>query len=59
MKMMRGLEQLSYEDRLKGLGLFSLKKRRLRGCFIAAFQYLKAAYEQERNKLFTWVDSDR
>jgi len=47
------------EERLRELGLFSLEKRRLHTHLIVAFQYLKEAYKQEGERLFTRVDSDR
>ncbi|PKU28255.1 hypothetical protein llap_21439 [Limosa lapponica baueri] len=59
MKMIRGLEHLSYEDRLRELGLFSLEKRRLQGELIAAFQYLKGTYTKAGEGLFTRACSDR
>jgi len=57
--MIRGLEQLSYEERLRELSLFRLEKRRLRGDLIATLQYLKGVHRQEGERLFMRVDGDR
>uniref|UniRef100_A0A8B9FTL9 Reverse transcriptase domain-containing protein n=1 Tax=Amazona collaria TaxID=241587 RepID=A0A8B9FTL9_9PSIT len=58
-RMIRGLEHLSYADRLRKLGLFSLEKRRLRGDLIAAFPYLKGAYRDAGEGLFMRDCSER
>ena len=58
-KMIQGLEHLSYEERLRELGLFSLEKQRLRGDLIAAFQYLKGAYEKDGENIFSRAYCDR
>jgi len=50
--MIRGMEHLSFEKRLRELGLFSLE-RRLQGDLIAAFLYLKGAHKKDGDKLFT------
>ncbi|KAJ7398813.1 hypothetical protein BTVI_121273 [Pitangus sulphuratus] len=56
MKMIRGMEHLSCEDRLRDMGL--LAWRRLQGDIIAAFHY-KGAYEKDGERFFEGVRSDR
>ena len=41
------------------MGLFSLEKRRLWGDLVVIFQYLKEAYNQEGDRLFTLSDCER
>uniref|UniRef100_K7EY15 Reverse transcriptase domain-containing protein n=1 Tax=Pelodiscus sinensis TaxID=13735 RepID=K7EY15_PELSI len=58
-RMIKGLENMTCEGRLKKLGLFSLEKRRLRGDMIAVFRYLKGCHKEEGENLFILASIDR
>jgi len=58
-KMIRGLEHLCCEERLRELGLFHVEKRRLQRHLIVAFQYLKGAHRRDGENLFSKACCDR
>ncbi|XP_061232499.1 uncharacterized protein LOC133224755 [Neopsephotus bourkii] len=57
-RMIRDLEHLSYEKRLRELGLFSLEERKLGGDLVA-YKYLKGGCQEDGARFFTLAPSNR
>ena len=55
-KLIKCLNNLGYEERLKKLGLFSLKYRRFRGDLIKAFNFIKGRHAGYLRDIFEISD---
>lgn len=58
-EMLRGLQQLSCEDRPREMGWLSQEKRKLQGHPAAAFSYLNRTYKKAGDGLLTRAHSGR
>ena len=57
--MIPGLARLSYEERLKETGLYTLERRQLRGDMLDIFKIMKGKDKISADELFNRVDSGR
>jgi len=57
--MIRGMEHLCCEERLRELRLFSQEKRRLQEDLIETFQFFKVPHKKDGDKLFSKACCDR
>lgn len=48
-KIVKILEHLFYDEKLRELGLFTLEKRRFWGILIVAFQYFRGSHTEEED----------
>jgi len=58
-KLVKGLEEMSYEEQLRTLGLSSLEKSRLRSSLIALHSFLRRGSGEGSDELFSLASSDR
>lgn len=53
--MIRGLGHMAYEERLRKINMFKLKRKRLKEDVIIVSNYLTGVYREDRDKLFSNV----